>query len=136
MNETTTERATVHRSKFGTYHANPAEDCAWTVNDTRGYIDGGPACDECDACECEDHEALDFDGGDECCGLSFAFVCLDGGDALCEDCATFIDIVDCDCDDECECGRDRSQHKGNTGATGPDGCQSFRLPNAPRSEAR
>ena len=40
----------VHVSKMGTYHAEPSADCAWTINDTRGTIDGGPACEECGAC--------------------------------------------------------------------------------------
>ena len=80
--------------------------CEWYVNDTRGYLDAGPACDECGACECEcpwcatgpdkchtgecctkQSENLALHDGSECIGLSVAYVCLDGGDALCEACA-------------------------------------------------
>ena len=79
--------------------------CQWYVNDTRGYLDAGPACDECGACECErcddcirpvccSADATEFQckAGEvshngECIGLSVAYVCLDGGDALCAACA-------------------------------------------------
>lgn len=102
-----TATATIHRSKVGTYHpglAPVSHGPAWTINDTRGYTDGGPACDECGACECD---GLDKEGTpacsdeqNECIGLSFAFVCLDGGESLCEECAQKegIAIVDCDCE--------------------------------------
>ena len=109
---------TIHVSKFGTYHPAPNESVAWAVNDTRGYINPGPACDTCGACECgpcvecppESHSNLthpacahwEDDGSDkpECIGLSFAFVCLDGGDSLCEDCAAKeVNIIPCDCQD-------------------------------------
>ena len=125
------ETARVHRSKMGTYHAAPQhttpsgdpcdgtcndEASAWTINDTRGYMDGGPSCDECGACECDCLEcpcrdphflseapdcACECHGQDaECIGLSFAYVCLDGGESLCEDCASKagVVIVDCDCE--------------------------------------
>ena len=98
----------VHVSKVGTYHPDPKQDVAWTINDTRGYIDAGPSCDDCAACDCEDKT---HDHGDDCgpyddeesqgcIGLSFAFVCLDGGDSLCEACAKKegIEIVPCDCE--------------------------------------
>lgn len=102
--------------KFGPVsHAFIAEHCndtAWTIHDTRGTIDGGPACDECGACDCgEDQgcrcDCLEGQGcraeGDEpeCIGLSFAYVCLDGGEVLCEECAekAGITIVECDCHD-------------------------------------
>ena len=90
--------ATIHRSKVGTYHPEPAESVAWTINDTRGYLDGGPACDECGACDCVDCGNLKCEC-DDCIGLSFAYVCPDGGDALCEECAkkAGIEIVPCDC---------------------------------------
>lgn len=86
---------------------------AWTIHDTRGTIDGGSACDECGKCECawcecaehlgkevprcQTHFSDDADG--DCIGLSFAFVCLDGGETLCEECAekAGITIVECDC---------------------------------------
>lgn len=111
----------IHRSKVGTYHPpvckNHTPGCGcqdaplWTIHDTRGYLDGGQACDECGACECawcecEEHEGKEitvcrthFDEEHECIGLSFAFVCLDGGDVLCEECAEKegITIVECDC---------------------------------------
>lgn len=135
MPETTTN--VVHRSKFGTYHADPKADCAWTVNDTRGYIDGGPACDECGACECNTTRECAADGCEDCraavksnraehgvtdaerreflnekscanhenadtpcIGLAFAFICLDGGDSLCLDCAdkAGIEVIECDCE--------------------------------------
>lgn len=91
----------------------------WTINDTRGYLDAGPACDECDACECDDCPVTrsplckcacpggvnagyhgDEESDHECIGLSFAFVCLDGGESLCEDCAEKegIQIIECDCE--------------------------------------
>ena len=79
------------------------EGCEWYVNDTRGYIDAGPSCDECGACECEsDHCAAPHDceecsekysdGEFECVGLSVAYVCLDGGDALCRACAEKVGL--------------------------------------------
>ena len=73
----------IHESRVGTYHPNPKQDVSWTVNDTRGYIDGGPDCEEC---------------GSE--NLSFAYICLDGGDSLCSRCAEKegIEIVPCDCE--------------------------------------
>lgn len=104
-------KATIHVSKFGTYHPDPKSEVAWTVNDTRGYIDEGPTCDECGACDCDVPHEIDVDevpGGaawageaaeePACAGLSFAFVCLDGGEALCESCAeTEVEVVECDC---------------------------------------
>jgi hypothetical protein len=106
---------TLHRSKYGTYHPSPGAAVAWTVNDTQDYIDGGPACDECGACDCDrsgcgaDHPVCAcacadgaplFEAG-ECIGLSFAYVCLDGGDSLCADCwakaADVPTVIDCDC---------------------------------------
>jgi len=101
--------AKVHESSVGTYHpADPEEIPGWTVNDTRGYTDPGPSCDECGACECEkaaDGTPLcqvadpeEWTDAPECIGLSFAFVGLDGGETLCEDCAEgVVEIVPCDC---------------------------------------
>lgn len=134
MTETT---AVVHVSKVGTYHPACGNDCrsgvdcgtaAWTINDTRGYMDGGPSCDTCGACECDagmgpcpvcgeivtspsetadgrniyscgDASRVLLCHGEQCIGLSFVFVCLDGGESLCEECAEKegITIVDCDC---------------------------------------
>lgn len=106
-------KAVIHRSSVGTYHPAPCTqpiahdyhgscDGAWTINDTRGYLDGGPSCDECGACECSPdmHTCLaEPDNDVECIGLSFAYVCLDGGDSLCEDCAKdVVEIVPCDCE--------------------------------------
>ena len=88
----------VHKDWTGIFHPVPDDDVAWTVNDTTGYMDEGPSCDKCDACECEDeHGRLHI--GAECIGLSFAYVCLDGGEALCEECAEKegLQIIDCDC---------------------------------------
>ena len=107
--------ASIHETKVGTYHPAPTETVAWIINDTRGYIDAGPACDDCGACECpnrlhcdasQPHKACETcdqchsDTPAECIGLSFAYVCLDGGDSLCEDCARSecIDIIPCDCE--------------------------------------
>lgn len=88
-------RVRVHVSSIGTYHPDPTEDVAWTVYDARGYTDEGPPCDECGACDCE-REHVD---GEVCPGLSFAFVCLDGGEALCEECAkNAVVVVSCDCE--------------------------------------
>ena len=100
----------VHKSTMGTYHPVPGDDVAWTVNDTRGYTDSGPRCDACGACECGFCEGEDSpvplacrcekhnpDG--ECVGLSFAYVCLDGGYTLCEECAEKegLEVLPCDC---------------------------------------
>jgi hypothetical protein len=99
----------IHHEAVGCYHPVPSAPVAWTVHDTRGYLDPGPACDECGACECPTIRADAIDGCDvcagdnatpdvknakvctlgdhhECIGLSFAFVCLDGGESLCEIC--------------------------------------------------
>jgi len=114
----------LHKSSVGTYHPDPTADVAWTVNDTRGYVDPGPSC-ECGACECMTPQELDecpcqsdFPacqlrahyhacvlleeyGSDPgmCVGLSFAYICLDGGEALCESCAQSegLEVKDCDC---------------------------------------
>lgn len=104
-------QSTIHVSKYGTYHPKPGDDVAWTVNDTRGYIDGGPACDECGACECwscgGDHidspkecECVCTGEDKECVGLSFVYVCLDGGEALCQACFDkdgTVEVIACDC---------------------------------------
>ena len=94
----------LHVNEYGTYHPDPSSKVAWTVNDTRGYEDEGPSCDNCGACECLD-DAHSFDNEDrgrstECMGLSFALVCLDGGDALCTKCAEAegLNVKQCDCD--------------------------------------
>lgn len=91
--------AVVHESSVGTYHADPKADVAWTVNDTRGTIDGGPDCDNCGSCDDGDlHDKFETDGF-ECRGLSFAFVCLDGGESLCKTCAEgVVEIVPCTCE--------------------------------------
>jgi hypothetical protein len=110
---TQTSKSIIHRSKYGTFHPADNQDVAWTVNDTRGYIDGGPACDECGACECVGPCAdgcinpaahitdCDLHGPDgECVGLSFVYICLDGGDTLCEACFETqddVEVVECDC---------------------------------------
>ena len=75
--------STIHKSKYGTYHPDPTDEVAWAVNDTRGYIDEGPDCDGCGAEN-----------------LSFAYVCLDGGDALCEACSDkdgTVNVIPCNC---------------------------------------
>ena len=111
--------STIHISKHGTYHPAPESEEAWTVHDTRGYLDGGPPCDECGACECNicegecgecgtpcDERACRCEnhGDGECIGLSFAFICLDGGDTYCRNCfgnlASKGEVVieDCTCD--------------------------------------
>jgi len=110
----------IHVSESGVHHPNPKKEVAWTINDTRGYTDGGPICEECGDCECwtaqececkcvgegpaclEDSHSADCfmtETDLECIGLSFAYVCLDGGESLCENCAQKekIEIVPCDC---------------------------------------
>lgn len=97
---------TIHRSRMGTHHPAPDAEVAWTVHDTRGYLDGGSPCDDCGACDCETNRdgqplcALG-EGEVECIGLSFSYVCLDGGDNLCEECFEEGDdtpeVVECDC---------------------------------------
>lgn len=106
--------STIHVTPYGTYHPGADDNGAWTVNDTRGYIDGGPPCDECGDCECGDCEDCkasppctackcqceDGDHPSECIGLSFAYVCLDSGDSLCSDCFARevpASVVPCDC---------------------------------------
>jgi len=98
----------IHISKYGTYHPAPDADVTWTIHDTRGYLDGGSPCDECSTCDCSmqcesclttlGHCNCDDMG---CCGLAFSYVCLDGGDNLCEVCAktdpNVPEIVPCDC---------------------------------------
>lgn len=102
----------IHKSGVGTYHPHPKQDVARTIGDTCGYIDAGRACDECGACECpfcncDDCKGLErplcrvhFCEDHDCVGLSFAYVCLDGGDSLCEACAERegVEVVPCDCD--------------------------------------
>lgn len=91
----------VHKDTHtGCYHPVPGDDVDWAVHDSRGYADGGPSCDNagqegCIGCECANHT----DGGDECVGLSFAYVCMDGGESLCEACAEKegLEVIDCDC---------------------------------------
>ena len=63
--------------------ADPNE-VSWLEHDTSGYTDGGPSCDECGACECDDPEHTD--DGAECVGLSSGWSLLDGGDFLCPEC--------------------------------------------------
>ncbi|MAH44876.1 hypothetical protein CMI37_03555 [Candidatus Pacearchaeota archaeon] len=112
----------VHQTVVGTYHPVPGDAVAWGVNDTRGYMDAGPSCDECGDCDCIpctdsgfsdlhlectlDHPACvcaeieDVTGEMvECVGLPFAYVCLDGGDVLCEECAEQegLQVLDCNC---------------------------------------
>ena len=128
----TTTIATVHVSPHGTYHPtpeDPIEGASWTIHDTRGYIDPGPSCDECGACDCDAEKGLcpvcgetaqltgrTTDGrtiyscgdasrkplchGEECIGLAFSFTCLDGGESLCEDCAEREGITIVPCDCE------------------------------------
>lgn len=105
-------------TKPDTYTASWQEDppglVRWHEHNTRGYLDGGPACDECGACDCATADCLCGSGDDKVCqvehdeecdyytgenesgciGLSFGYSSLDGGDFLCEDC---VDVVDCDC---------------------------------------
>lgn len=101
-------KSRIHRSAHGTYHPAPGSDPAWTINDTRGYIDQGPTCDVCGACHCDvqrafDHETKTYgdcpnDHGEGCPGLTFAFVCLDGGETLCAyHVGDSVEIVECDC---------------------------------------
>jgi hypothetical protein len=91
-------RGVVHQSKYGTYHPDPQAEVAWTIQDTRGYIDRGPPCSECGYCDCL---CIDGDGYicccDECMGMSFAIICLEG-EALCTLCAEdVVEIIPCDC---------------------------------------
>lgn len=97
---TTPEPGRVHVTKYGTYHPDPRAEVAWTVHDTRGYIDPGPACDKCGICDCDPpcKDVEDLDPENECGGLAFAYVCLDGGEALCTECAEGeVEEVPCDC---------------------------------------
>ena len=68
----------------------------WTVRPTLA------PCEDCGACDCDPCSCYDPDGcncHDECGGIAEAFVCLDGGEVLCADCARLngIAIVPCDC---------------------------------------
>lgn len=112
----------IHITKYGMHHPAPNSEVAWIVNDVRGYADIGPQCDECGACECPPLEYGVCECGEDCneihcvgcgvcecgedcdethcVGLSFAYVCLDGGDALCDECFqkdTSVEVVECDC---------------------------------------
>lgn len=98
----------VHKSSVGTFHPVPIDDVAWTVNDTRGYMEYGPSCSECGACECSISgcdaytplcQCDCYEGESECIGLSFTYICLDGGDILCEECAVRegLEVIECDC---------------------------------------
>ena len=80
------------------------DGAAWYVNDTRGYSDAGPACNECGACDCSQCSEKEGCDGSHimcaheefgCAGLSVAYVCLDGGEALCEACATKEGVLPC-----------------------------------------
>lgn len=42
----------LHKNEHG-LHSQDEPNCAWAEHDTRGYLDIGPSCDECGACECE-----------------------------------------------------------------------------------
>ncbi len=105
----------IHCSEFGTYHPDPNAEIAWTINDVRGFLDVGPQCDKCGACECESDAPMtgkpcEQGGPDvECVGLSFAYVCLDGGEALCEDCASEEDLRVT----ACSCGQDNKEKDNN-----------------------
>ena len=105
----------IHRSSVGTFHPAPGSEVAWTVNDTRGYMDTGPSCSECGDCACEKchcgtpeplcqcHAHLSFHqmcNHEVCIGLSFAYVCLDGGESLCQACFEKegdVEVIACDC---------------------------------------
>ena len=94
-------RARVHRSRVGTYHPEPGAEVAWGMHDTRGTLDGGEACGACGACDDElphGDYMEDAEGEAGCVGLAFAFVCLDGGEVLCEGCADReVEVVECCC---------------------------------------
>jgi len=111
-------KGTIHRTSVGTFHPSPDAEPAWTVHDSRGCCDDGPPCDQCGACECSSDSCRTCDDtgvhdGNESCihtkvegciGLSFAYVCLDGGETLCELCweiedaaGNVPDVVVCDC---------------------------------------
>jgi hypothetical protein len=97
----------IHVTPQGTYHPAPDSEIAWTVNDTRGYTDGGPACDECGACECDAcdcgntaHDCAECNPESECIGLSFTYICLDGGESLCSECFDKerpASVLECNC---------------------------------------
>ena len=110
----------IHQSRVGTFHPAPDAEIAWMVNDTRGTIDASVACEQCGACACEicpkckepvcnigitdkgycaQHGGADV-GTPECIGLPFVFVCMEGGESLCSDCAEAegIDIAPCTCE--------------------------------------
>ena len=119
MSETAT-KAQIHRDQMGCYHPAPDSEIAWTVNDTRRYIDSGPYCDKCGACECDVADTPESHHVDcksrpvgkycetcpecetyaDCIGLSFAYHCLDGGEVLCQQCfdkQSDVEVVSCDC---------------------------------------
>lgn len=81
---------------------------AWYIQDTRGYLDAGPSCSECGACECEpdkcdclivstrphnhheDCQNIDVmdEATENCVGLSYVYCNPDdGAENLCEPCA-------------------------------------------------
>lgn len=69
----------VHETPWGTFHTADDQAVAWAYAPSEGgEFD---TCSECDA-----------DGA--------PWLCLDGGDTLCDDCAdTEIDVIACDCGD-------------------------------------
>ena len=89
------------------FKAKTINDVAWTVHDSRGYLDGGSPCSECGTCDCTRTdtdlplcEVERSNDDSECIGLSFAYVCLDGGGTLCEECFEkdgSVKVIDCDC---------------------------------------
>lgn len=91
----------VHKTTVGTYHPKPGAEPQWTIVDTRGTIDKGPACEneKCErSCECQPQSHM-TENVEDCVGLSFYYLCLDGGDVLCGPCADKegAKIEECDC---------------------------------------
>lgn len=80
----------IHVSEYGTYHQAPDSCPSWTINDTSGYIDDDPICDNCD---CNDPNSV--------LSSSIMYVCLDGGDCLCPEC--FEKEYGSDCIVPCDC---------------------------------
>ena len=64
------------------------ENTQWHHVDMRGYLDNGPSCDGCEACNCADtlEEPLNQDWHDGCIGLAVYHVDMDDGQAYCDDC--------------------------------------------------
>ena len=109
----------LHETYYGTFHSRPDSETNWTIYDTRGTFDGGPACSHCDKCEC--YHCYEIHKNDpnrpcasgehtscqcpiepeDCRGLSYALSCLDDSNVYCPACQyRLFDVIvePCNCE--------------------------------------